>query len=77
MSLGAFSGTQGRRDIERSLGRTQLARLERELVEGSGREARGRGGRVVGGGVGGGGGGVGGGVGDGVGHGAMYKRDAE
>lgn len=51
--LRTFGGPQGGGDIERALERTQLARLERQLVEGGLGEPR-RGGRVIQGSVGGG-----------------------
>lgn len=49
MLLRTFGRAQSRRNIERSLGRTQLTRLQWQLMESSRGETR-RGGRVVGGG---------------------------
>jgi len=51
MLLRTLGRAQSGRNIERSLGRTQLARLKRQLIKSSRGETR-RGGRVAGGGSG-------------------------
>lgn len=51
VSLGTFGRAQSRRNIERSLGRTQLTRLKGQLIQSSRGETR-RSGRAVGGGSG-------------------------